>query len=340
MDSRRSWWTWALAGLALVLVLGFGLDRLSGGEDKPRAEGGKSGPPTLTFYTTGLATTPQLALWAAQVQGRLDDLCRLEVHQWKDVDDLRGVVLAGKGDLWLGHCEGFAQAARHGAPVSLLVISGWRKFYLLSREAGCDSLAHFAGRDLAVTPVGSPAMPILRALWPSGLPPIRFLPQDPKQMALSLMQGRVGSALVPEPLVTVLLTKAPDLKVKQSLEDEYGRLTKGPARMPMAGLAVNTRTAARHPGLMDRLVQILVETSQEVAADPEMGIQALPVSFGKFVSKEMVRASLARDLILVEPACRVEKELAAFLGLVYPPALDSKGRLALGEKFLWPCPAK
>lgn len=296
--------------------------------------------PTLVFYTTGLATTPQLPLWAAVAKGRLNGLCNLEVRQWKDVDELRAVVLAGKGDLWLGHLEGFAQAAHHGAPVSVLVVSGWRKMYLLSRDADINGLADFAGRELAVTPVGSPAAPILKAIWPKGLAPARLIGMEPKQLALSLVQGKLKSALVPEPLVTVLLGKVPDLRVVQSLEEEYGRLTHGPARMPLAGLAINSRTAEKYPGLANTLTAILVESSRELARDPEPGIAALPESFGKFVSRQMVRDSLRRDVILAEPACAVRAEITRFLAMVYPQAVDDNGELDLGKSFFWPYCAK
>ena len=325
-----------LAVLALGLLIWWGSGQwLFPAQDHIKV-GNRPDLPTLTFYTTGLATTPQLPLWAAIARGELKDLCNLEVRQWKDVDDLRGVILAGKGDLWLGHTEGFAQAARQGAPVSILVISGWRKLYLVTREQGCTSLAHFAGRTLAVAPVGSPAVPILQALWPRESPPITFVAQDPNQLALSFMRGKVGSALVPEPLVTVLLDKVPHLKVVQNMEEVYGRLTGGPPRIPLAGLAVNTRTAERHPALMKKLVQVLKENARRLDEDSEPGIKSLPASFAQFISPDMVRRSLTRDLILVEPACGVQKEIATFLGMIYPPAVDGQGRLNLGEKFLWP----
>ena len=322
--------------LALAL-LAWGIFEMFNGSDRQTlVTGDNPDVPTLVFYTTGLATTPQLPLWAAVDQGKLKGVCNLDVRQWKDVDDLRGVVLAGKGDLWLGHLEGFAQAARHGAPVSVLVVTGWRKIYLVSRDSQCKGLADFAGRELAMTPVGSPAAPILKALWPKDLQPVDLVGFEPKQLALSFMQGKLDSALVPEPMVTVLLHKVPGLRVVQSLEVEYGRLSGGEARVPLAGLAINSRTAQKYPGLADKLTDILAETGRELAKDPEAGIAALPQSFGKFVSQQMVRESLKRDLILVEPACAVKGEIARFLAMVYPPSVGNSGELVLGDKFLWP----
>ncbi|MDD9301390.1 MAG: hypothetical protein HUK40_03205 [Desulfobacter sp.] len=34
--------------------------------------------------------------------------------------------------MWLGHTQGFARAAARGAPVKLMLTTGWRKFYLVS----------------------------------------------------------------------------------------------------------------------------------------------------------------------------------------------------------------
>ena len=116
------------------------------GEDSGSLTFGKDPDlPTLVFHTTGLATTPQIPFWAGVASGEITALCNIRLNLWKDLDSLRAILLAGKGDLWLGHSEGFAQAALHDAPVTLLVVSGWRKFYFLSRAPGDTCLASLAG---------------------------------------------------------------------------------------------------------------------------------------------------------------------------------------------------
>lgn len=269
--------------------------------------------PTLTFYTTGLATTPQLPFWSAVRNGKLLEFCNLRVRTWKSTDDLRGLLLAGKGDLWLGHIEGFYQARNAGAPVQILTVSGWKKFYLLSRDPAIDKLADLNGRDLPYAPVGSPAVPILKAVATAAEKDIRYQPFEPKQLAMVLLRGDVDTVLAPEPLVTVLLAKVDGLRIVTSIEELYGRRTASPGRLPLAGLAINRHTAEKRPDVASKLVEELLAASRRLEIDPEEGINARPETFARIVPRATVRQSLSRDLLLTKPAYTIPAEIRAYL---------------------------
>ena len=296
--------------------------------------GDRSDLPLLVFYSTPAATTPQLPFWAGIRSGKILDLFRIELRLWRDMEQLQGLLLAGKGDLWLGHTDGFARAYRRGAPVRLLVVSGWRKFHLLSRPDGPSSFEDLGGRTLAYAPQGSPAVPLLHSLLSGRLPPIEFAPHQPAQLAHLLRQGALDSALVPEPLASTLLLQDPSLRIAASLEDLYGRLTHGPSRFPLAGLAVNATTARRFPDRISRLLEILVEEGKALASDPARGLRDLPETCSGSLPAEVLAASLARDPILALPATEVAGEIEAYLGRVAPEAAGVTSGEG-GEDFLW-----
>ena len=104
-----------------------------------------SGQTVLSIYTTGQATTPQMPLWKALAEQDLG--FTPEIHYWKNLGDLRGALLAGKGDIWVGHVDGFAQAALRGAPVRIVAVTGWRKFYILTSRPDIHTFA-----DLSALP--------------------------------------------------------------------------------------------------------------------------------------------------------------------------------------------
>lgn len=310
-------WAFPLA-LALILAVPGGFFILRGGADHSLVFGDNPDLPTLTFYTTGSATTPQLPFWAAVQNGGILESCNIRVRFWKNLDDLRALLLAGKGDLWLGHTEGFAQAHEAQAPVRLLFISGWRKFFLVSTDPGARSLASFYGRELPYAPHGSPAVPVLRALQQEAGESIDFTPHEPQQLALMLISGRIDSALVPEPLVTSLLDKVQDLRIIDSVEDVYGRHTGRPARMPIAGMAVNTLTAKKYPGVIEALTAAVLREARNLEADPQAGVNALPQDFETFMTKDKIRESLQRDFVLTLPAAEVREEIRTYLGFLMP----------------------
>lgn len=271
--------------------------------------------PTLTFYTSGLATTPQLPLWHAAAKGDLLSHCNLEVKVWKTLDDLRGTILAGKGDLWLGHTEGFVQAGMRGAPVKLLAVTAWRKFYLVSTDETRLHVKDYLGSELAYAPTGSPAVPVLRSSL-DGAESIRFKPGEARQIAMLLMKGELTAAVVPEPMVSMLEMKVEGLKVGESVEALYGKTHGGEPRMPIAGLAIHASVLEDHPGLAEHILASLKTSGRVLAEHPEAGIACLPKEFSSFVKPKIIAASLKRDKVLVKSAREVKGEIDAFLKTV------------------------
>lgn len=317
--------------LALAAILGAWLLLCSTGNAVRAASQGADSPLLLT---TAAATTPQMPLWRAIETSGVPALSGLRVQYWKNLDDLRGAVLAGRGDIWLGHVEGFAQAALRGAPVRLLAVTGWRKFQILTTRHGAATVDDLAGPDgvvnLAVTPPQSPAIPVLRHIEGRGAPRIAFTPLEPRQLMLEAVRGKIMNMLAPEPLATVLLGKVPGLRILASVEDMYGKAEDGPARLPIAAVAIRAGLEESHPGLAAKLLDAMLEAGTELAASPELGVAALPKEFERFISKDVVRRSLERDMILVRAArdCRVA--INRYLSLVMPGKADG-----LPDTFYW-----
>jgi NitT/TauT family transport system substrate-binding protein len=289
--------------------------------------------PVLRLYTNPGTTTPQIPLWAAERAGQLAGVFTLDTQLWKTTDHLQSVLLAGEGDAWIGHLDGFARARNRGAPVVLLAVTGWRKFALVSSDATVKGFADFARRSLPYAPFGCPSVDVLRAVMPDLAATITFEPNEPKQLALKMMQGKVGSALLPEPLVTTLLEKLPGIRVVANLEDEYARLNGGLPRMPIAGIAIHANVAARDPERVERLLQALLGAAETLAKTPDQAANVLPAEFAEFVPRETVRRSLERDVILAKAARDVAAEIERYLRIV-TPELFADGK-PLDPTFLW-----
>ncbi len=325
---------WIAVALVLTGLIGTGgylsLDKKGSGQF---TLGQNPDLPTLTFYTTGLATTPQLAFWHAVNQGSILERCNIRVCLWKNLDDLRGILLAGKGDLWLGHTDGFVQAARRGAPVQLMITSGWRKFYLVSRDPGKIRFADFRGNTLAVAPPGSPAMPVLEKMMGKEDKQISFVSHEPRQLAMKLAKGMVDAAVLPEPLVSVILGKVNDLVPGENLESAYGRFCGGEPRMPIAGLAVNAGTAEKYPGLIRFIEGEILDHSRQIQDHPREAVRTLPAQFRSFVREEAVVRSLDRDLVFAARSLDVKAEIMDYVFLIQSGLKGPETGLA--ESIFW-----
>jgi len=295
---------------------------------------GNTSVPEVRFCTNPGATTPQLPIWAAVQADTAGTTFRLRTEIWRQPAQLQAALLAGEGDLWLGHTEGFARARAHGAPVVLVAVTGWRKMSVVSFDPAVHGPADFLDRALPYAPKGSPAVPLLRSLLGVDADRVRFEPQENKQIAMLLTQHQIQSALLPEPLVSVMLGKLPDLRVAFLVEEAYAARNQGRARIPWAGLAVHERIVREYPERVAALVVAMRAAVAGLNADLDAAVTVLPAAFADTVAPEVVRASLARDLILVEDAASARDELRTYLEFAAPEAFAEDANW-FDDGFLW-----
>lgn len=322
--------------LLLVSASAFGIFQLTKSSTKPSG----AGHPKLVFYTSSGATSAQAPFWAAVKTGWPDSR-ELETHYWKDLDDLRSTMLAAKGDVWIGHTDGFAQAAMRGAPVTLVAVTAWKKFYFLSADPAVTSLADLAqvleqkNEQLVVAPPDSPAYAILNGLSQAGGPTFRVERKIPRQLMLEAMNGSVRHMLVPEPLVTTLLMKRPELKTIACLEEEYSKRAGGTGTLPIAGVAVRTGLLKEDPALVKSLVQTMVDWTSGLTPESSGNdiVAVLPKNTLDELGIETVQRSMQRDPVNAVPAWKARNELTAYFSLVYPDAVKN-GALTLPATFI------
>jgi len=306
--------------------------------------------PQVTLYTAMNATTPQIPLWKMLRSGWPKEYA-LSVNYWKTLDDLRGIILAGKGDIWVGHLEGFAQAARRGAPVTVVAITGWKKFYLVGADrhmfsSSPPSLEQIAaelkqhGLPLPVAPRESPAASILEGMAARGGPVFTLAPMPAQQLMLEMLRGKYPYAILPEPLVSSLLAKGKNIRALASLEEEYAQRFGGERRLPWVGIAVHKGFAAKNQPFIASFILQLQQAAIELANNAESSVDALPDSIVSALGRAVLLDSLQRDMILVLPARETRREIEDFLRVTLPElqspgamdALMSDGFLFLEEQ--------
>jgi NitT/TauT family transport system substrate-binding protein len=314
--------------------------------------------PVFTLYTAMTATTPQVPLWSAIRQGWPQGY-ELRIEYWKNLDDLRGSILADKGDLWVGHLEGFAQAARRGAPITLVAVTAWRKFWCVAadKEAADAALAlqddEKPGRGpgqpavskalaaylaehkipLAVVPQDSPAIPVLEDFAKYGLE-FQLAPMAPQPLMLEITRGTRKYAILPEPFVSVLKSRVPDLQILANLEDEYGCLKGGDPGLPLVGIAVHRRLAEENPKLVEELLRLMQEAVTLYTDRPEAAAALLPQEVRDTLSHAALVSSIINDTVRMTPAGEARARIFNFLALALSPE-DAQYLESLGGQFIF-----
>lgn len=322
--------------LLLVSASAFGIIQLTNSSTKPSG----TGHPKLVFYTSSGATSAQAPFWAAVKAGWPNNK-ELETHYWKDLDDLRSTMLAAKGDIWIGHTDGFAQAAMRGAPVTLVAVTAWKKFYFLTADPDVHSLADLAlvlkkkGEHLVIAPPDSPAYAILSGLSKAGGPSFNVERKIPRQLMLEVMNGSVRHMLLPEPMVTTLMMKRPELRQVACLEEEYSKCAGGGGTLPIAGVAVRTGLLKENPALVRSLVHAMVDWTSRITPETSGNdvVAVLPQNTLDELGIETVKRSTQRDPVNAIPAWKARDEITAYFSLVYPDAVRN-GTLNLPASFI------
>ncbi|MDR1243294.1 MAG: hypothetical protein LBM00_11025 [Deltaproteobacteria bacterium] len=295
-------------------------------DSPPRAAENPERP--LTLYTAMNATTPQIPLWAA-IRAGWPAGRELVVEYWKTLDDLRGIILAGKGDMWMGHLEGFAQAAGRGAPVTVVAVTGWKKFYLVGTgrrdfSSSPSALEEIAaelrqnGLPLPVAPRESPAAGILENMTVRGGPQFTLAPMSAQQLVLEMLRGKYPYAVLPEPMVSALLARQKDIRVLVSLEEEHARRFGGEKRLPWVGIAVHRDFAAENPAFMLSFLKILQQAAADLEGNAEAAVDALPEEVVSMLGRAVLLDSLQRDMLLVLSANEARREIEDFLRMALP----------------------
>jgi len=291
--------------------------------------------PTLVLYTSATVTSPQIPFWAAFEKNNLSELFNLEVKLWRNIEDVQSVMLAGKGDLWIAHTDGFAMAAERGAPVSILAVTGWRKFYIITGNKDYRNIDSLKGTTVAYAPPGSPGVAIFNEITGGNSTGIKLQAYQGRELQMLMLSGKVNTALLPEPLVTMLLIKNPALRVMDNLEKLYGEKTGGPPILPIAGMGVNRNTAEKYPEIIRAIEESMKRIAPLLEADREKSIKYLPESFRDEIPGEIARQSMSRDIIFVKSGHESKKEIYDYLRITTPRLADDNGEIKLEREFLW-----
>ena len=259
----------------------------------------------------------------------------VEFALWKDPDQLRVLALGGKADFVAMPSNVAANLYNRGQSLKLLNISTWGVLWMVSRDPNLKTLADFKGKEILMPfRADMPDIVFQVLAEKQGLDvkrdfTLRYVgsPLDAMQM---LITRRADHALLAEPAVSVALRKtksfpvsviAPELYRSANLQEEWGRVTQRPARIPQAGMVALGRALAD---------PALVEKFQKAYAASLAWCEKHPEECGKLVAKrvdmltpEGVADSVRVDNAVFVTAREAKPELEFFFGLLHArqPAL-------------------
>lgn len=268
--------------------------------------------PRERLLLAGPSAPVSLPLMRMVESGALAHLAKqVEFRLWNNPDQLRALAIRGEADLIATPSNVAANLHNRKVPIRLLEISVWKLLWLVTRAPKGETLADYRGEEIVV-PFRSDMPDILFGLLAraQGLDPARDFrirhTATPMEAMQLLISRRAPHALLAEPAVSMALRKtqalplsvlAPELHRGVDLQQEWGRVFKRDAQIPMAGIAA-IGAARDDAALLQELANALQQAHDWCRDNPqacgEMAARHAPMLLPEAVSDALQRSPLQR----------------------------------------------
>ncbi len=201
-----------------------------------------------------------------------------------------------------------------GAGIRALAIVGEG---MLSLVGTADS-----GETVSVPGAGGTPDHMARFLFPEYQ--IDYSVTAPAQLAQLLIAGKCRLALLPEPFVTMVLTKNPDVKVLIDPAKRWEALT-GLEQYPMSILVVSSAFAEAHPADVARVCESYRQSVKKVLSDPVAAGEKINALIG-MDANVAAKAVPNCQLVFIDGA-RASEEAASYFDVLMkldPQAIGGK----------------
>ena len=153
----------------------------------------------------------------------------------------------------------------------------------------------------------------------------------PAQLAQLLIAGKVDLAILPEPFVTMVLSKNSNLKIISNVQERWTALT-GQDNYPMSVLVVKDSFAQEHPSTVQEIKEAYKNSIETILSDPETAgtrIEELGI-----MKAEMATPALANCALTFKDGSQAKEELLSYYTILLDLAPDAIGG-KLPDDGLW-----
>lgn len=265
---------------------------------------------------------------------------RLALRTWRNPDQLRTWVAAGRIHGSASPTNVAANLHNRGFDVGLLDVSVWGLLYVLVADGDAGAgLAQLRGRRVGIPfRDDMPDVVFRRVLQAAGIDPQADLEAvylgTPVEAAQMFLARRLDALVLPEPAVSLVRERAGMLGIalaELDLQMLWAERLGGEPRLPQAGTLCARALAEAQPGLVEALGAAMAEAVEWVATNPEAAAEAAADALD--LPASALAAALARARLAHRPARAARTALEAFLGRVAELEPDLIGGGLPGERF-------
>jgi NitT/TauT family transport system substrate-binding protein len=161
-----------------------------------------------------------------------------------------------------------------GVPYQLAAMNTWGVMYVVSNGVVINSWADLKGKTIGAVSKGSSADVVFKYLLAqNGINPdkdvtLNYNP-SPVELAQMVMAGKTSLAVLPEPWVSVVQSKNPQIKMVLDLQKEWTRIQGNDTPFAQTCLVVNKTFASQHPQMVQAFLNAYAKSIDWVNKNPQ-----------------------------------------------------------------------
>lgn len=203
----------------------------------------------------------------------LSDGVALDYEILKSPDLLGAKILSGEADLFIAPTNLGVNLYNKGVDLKYLGSLVWGILYVVAQEdlTGWEDLR---GREINMLGRGlTPDIVFRHLLKANGLDPEKDVRlnyvQNTSELAPAFLSGKAALSIMPEPALSMVMTKAPGTKILFDLQKEWAAVSASSGSYPQASLFIKADAAEKHPEFVSNLLTALDESVPGLHTDPE-----------------------------------------------------------------------
>lgn len=260
-----------IAVLTVLLVLPAGIMALGGQDETAAAQGGE--PRVIQAAAlNGPSGIGMVKLFAENPD--LGDGVTAAYEVVLSPNEMMAKLLEGSVDIAALPVNMPALLNAKGAPYALGAVTGNGLIYTVSTDSSITSFADLKGKTVhTISPNATPDILTRYLLQENGLTPGEDVTLDfsygHTELAQALIAGLVETASLPEPFITMVTMKNPDLKVVLDYQEEFRRVQGSDQTYPITAIAVRKDLAEEYPEAVRAFFEAYRESIRWVKANPQ-----------------------------------------------------------------------
>ncbi len=248
----------------------------------------------------------------------LGDAVEIQLDYWETPEQLIGMIQGNKNDMYAFPLTVIAKLYNKGMGVQLTNVNTWGVSYLMSTDENVKTWTDLKGKKLYIALQSSPPDIMTQYfLKEAGLTKddVEIIYAAKTELAQMMIAGKVENGVTIEPLVSMISTKNPDMKVKLSLQDEWQRVSGKDSSIPTAGIGASVDFATNNRDLVAKFEEAYQKNLEWIVANPEAAGALAEEKMG--IKKQIIMKAIPNMGMHYKNAVDAKPELDEFYQMLY-----------------------